>query len=46
VIDVQDLQAVVKRYVRRGEKNIPLLLRYAKEFRVEKLVRLYLEVLL
>jgi predicted transcriptional regulator of viral defense system len=45
-IDVQDLQAAVKGYIRRGEKNIPLLLRYAKEFRVEKLARQYLEVLL
>lgn len=45
-IDVQDLQAAVKGYIRRGDKNIPLLLRYAKEFRVEKFVRQYLEVLL
>jgi predicted transcriptional regulator of viral defense system len=45
-IEVQDLQAAVKGYIRRGEKNIPLLLRYTKEFRVEKLVRQYLEVLL
>ena len=45
-IDVQDLQAAVKGYIRRGEKNIPLLLRFAKEFRVEKLVRQYLEALL
>lgn len=45
-IDVQDLQAAVKGYIRRQKKNIPLLLRYAKEFRVEKFVRQYLEVLL
>jgi predicted transcriptional regulator of viral defense system len=45
-IDAQDLQAAVKGYIRRGEKNIPLLLRCAKEFRVEKFVRQYLEVLL
>lgn len=45
-IDAQDLQAAVKGYLRRGEKNIPLLLRYAREFRVEKPVRRYLEVLL
>ena len=45
-IEVQDLQSAVKGYIRRGEKNIPLLLRYAKEYRVEKLVRQYLEVLL
>lgn len=45
-IEAQDLQAAVKGYLRQGEKNIPLLLRYAKAFRVEKLVRQYLEVLL
>jgi predicted transcriptional regulator of viral defense system len=45
-IEVQDLQSAVKAYVRLKEKNIPLLLRYAKEFRVEKYVRQYLEVLL
>ena len=28
------------------KKNIPLLMRYAKEFRVEKILRRYLEVLL
>jgi predicted transcriptional regulator of viral defense system len=44
-IEAQDLQAAVKRYVRLNGKNIPLLLRYAKEFRVEKLVRQYLKVL-
>ncbi|MDR0446893.1 MAG: type IV toxin-antitoxin system AbiEi family antitoxin domain-containing protein [Oscillospiraceae bacterium] len=45
-IDVQDLQAAVKGYIRRREKNIPLLLRYAKKLRVEKYARQYLEALL
>lgn len=35
-----------KRYVTRPKKNIPLLSEYAKEMKVEKKVRLYLEVLL
>ncbi len=45
-IEVQDLQAAVKTYIRMKNKNIPLLLRYAKAFSVEKHIRQYLEVLL
>lgn len=45
-IEIQDLQDAVKTYIRLREKNIPLLLRYAKAFSVEKIVRQYLEVLL
>jgi len=45
-IEIQDLQAAIKGYVRIKEKNIPQLMRYAKMFSVEKLVRQYLEVLL
>ena len=45
-IEVQDLQAAIKSYVRLKDKNIPLLMRYAKVFSVEKIIRQYLEVLL
>lgn len=45
-IEIQDLQNALKGYVRKKEKNIPQLMRYAKEFHVEKLLRQYLEVLL
>jgi len=45
-IEIQDLQAAIKDYVRLKEKNIPLLMRHAKAFSVEKIVRQYLEVLL
>jgi len=45
-IEIQDLQAAVKDYIRLKEKNIPLLMRYAKAFSVEKIVRQYLEVFL
>jgi len=45
-IEIQDLQDAVKTYIRLKEKNIPLLMRYAKMFSVEKPVRQYLEVLL
>jgi len=45
-IEIQDLQSAMKDYIRLKEKNIPLLMRYAKSFSVEKIVRQYLEVLL
>jgi len=45
-IEIQELQAAVKEYVRSKEKNIPQFLRYAKALSVETIVRQYLEVLL
>lgn len=45
-IEIQDLQTAVREYVRLKEKDIPLLMRYAKSFSVEKIVRQYLEALL
>ena len=45
-IEIQELQDAVKTYVRSKDKNIPLLMRYAKMFSVEKNARQYLEVLL
>ena len=45
-IEIQDLQTAITTYTRSTKKNIPLLMRYAKEFRVEKILRRYLEVLL
>jgi len=45
-IDFQDLQSAVKSYIRMKEKNIPLLMRYAKALSVERPVRQYIEVLL
>jgi len=44
-VSIQELQGALKGYVRMKEKNIPLLMRYAKEFKVEKLISQYLEVL-
>ena len=40
------LPDALKRYVRRKDKNIPLLMQYAEQFRVAKPLRQYLEVLL
>lgn len=45
-IEIQDLQSALKEYVRSKGKNLPQLMRYAKEFHVEKILRQYLEVLL
>ena len=44
--DIQTLQNALKQYVKRKDKNIRLLMKYAKDFHVEKILRQYLEVLL
>lgn len=45
-VEIQDLQTAIREYLRSKEKNLPQLMRYAKEFRVEKVLRPYLEMLL
>jgi len=45
-LDVQEVQAAFKAYMGMKGKNVPLLLRYAKLFKVEKVIRSYLEILL
>ena len=45
-IETQELQSAIKDYVRLKDKNVPLLMRYAKTFSVEKIIRQYLEALL
>lgn len=45
-IEIQDFQSAIKGYLRRKEKNLPLLMRYAESFSVEKIIRGYMEVLL
>lgn len=45
-MDVAILADALKRYVKRKDKNIPQLMKYAESFRVTKLIRNYLEVLL
>lgn len=44
--EIQTLQNALKQYVKRKDKNVRLLMQYAKDFRVEKILRQYLEVLL
>jgi len=45
-IEIQDLRDAVRSYIGLKEKNIPLLMRYAMVFRVDKPIRQYLEALL
>lgn len=45
-IEIQTFQDAIKQYVRRKDKNLRTLMQYASLFRVEKILRQYLEVLL
>jgi len=45
-MDVQFVNQALKRYVSKKERNIDLLYRYANQFRIQKIVREYIEVLL
>lgn len=45
-VEVQELHGAMKEYLRQKGKNIPLLLRYAKALRVERVMKPYLEVML
>ncbi|MBU9723130.1 MULTISPECIES: type IV toxin-antitoxin system AbiEi family antitoxin domain-containing protein [Bacillaceae] len=45
-MDVAVLNEAIRRYSRSSEKNIPQLLRYAKELGVQKIVRNYMEMFL
>ena len=45
-IDAEIVSDALKRYAKRGDKNIPQLMRVAEAFGVTKLIRTYLEVLL
>lgn len=44
--EIQDFQTAMKSYVLKKDKNLNLLMEYAKQFRIEKKIRDYLEVLL
>jgi predicted transcriptional regulator of viral defense system len=45
-IDDQLVNEAMKRYVGKKERNVDLLYSYAKQFRIQKIVRDYIEVLL
>lgn len=44
--DIQIVSDAFKRYMKRNDKNVPLLSEYAKKLRVETKLRSYMEVLL
>jgi predicted transcriptional regulator of viral defense system len=44
--EMQTFQTALNQYVKRKDKNLRLLMQYAAKFRVEKILRQYLEVLL
>ena len=45
-IEIQDFQTALKSYVKRPDKDLNKLMKYAKVFHIEKIVRNYMEVLL
>lgn len=44
-IEFQELQSFIKSYFQNKERDIPKLMRYAKKFSVEKIIRRYMEIL-
>ena len=44
--EIQDFQTAIKSYIRRPDRDFNRLMSYAPLFRVEKLIRQYMEVLL
>lgn len=44
-IDSQIFNTALKEYMKRNDKNLNLLYEYAKEFKILKILRMYLEVL-
>lgn len=44
--EIQDFQTALKAYVRRSDKDINRLMQYAKLFRVDRIIRQYMEVML
>ncbi|MUV37129.1 hypothetical protein JNUCC1_00935 [Lentibacillus sp. JNUCC-1] len=45
-MDIAILNDALKRYLVRKDKNISLLMKYAKALRVQKILRNYMEILL
>lgn len=45
-IEIQDFQNALKQYTKRKDKNLRILMQYAKVFHVDKKLQQYLEVLL
>lgn len=45
-VDIQLVTVALKRYVGKNERNIDLLYDYARQFRIQKIIRQYIEVLI
>lgn len=45
-IEVQQFQSYINNYMQSKDKNIPQLMRYAKKFSVDKIIKQYMEVLI
>lgn len=45
-IEIQEFNSVLKAYISRKDKNLNRLMKYAKVFRVQNVIRKYMEVLL
>lgn len=45
-IEIQEFTSVLKNYVKRNDKNLNLLMEYAKLFNIDNILRKYMEVLL
>ena len=46
LIEIQEFNTILKSYIARPDKDLNLLMEYAKLFRVNNVVRKYFEVLL
>ena len=44
--EIQDFNMAIKTYLQRSDKDLNRLMVYAKAFRIEKIIRQYMEVLL
>lgn len=44
--EIQDFNAALKSYVKRNDKDLNRLMCYAKTFRLEKIIKQYMEILL
>lgn len=45
-IEIQEFQSILKTYLQSKERNIPELVRYAKAFSIDRILKQYMEVLL
>jgi predicted CopG family antitoxin len=45
-IEIQDFSSALKAYISKKDKNLNLLMEYAALFRVQNVIRRYMEVLL